>query len=84
MNLAMRKGIKVERRLYADGSKKVINLRRKVMRIGGSVVVALPKKIRQDVGMGVGDYVMVSEGPEGTIIIKKEGKVWDGRIARKD
>ncbi len=57
---------------------------RKIMRVGGSVVVPLPRKLRQDLGIGVGDYVKLVSVNEHTILIKKEGKVWDGRVARKN
>jgi len=64
--------------------KKVEFNWRKVMRVGGSVVVALPRELRQKLNIGVGDYVMVKEGPDGTIIIEKERESWDGIIKRKD
>ena len=57
---------------------------RKIMRVGGSVVVPLPRKLRQDLGIGVGDYVKLVSVNEHSILIKKEGKVWDGRVARKN
>lgn len=71
-------------RLYKMGPEKTEYHWRKVMRVGGSVVVAIPTKLRQNLGFGVGDYVMVKEGPDGTIIIEKERKVWDERIKRKN
>ena len=57
---------------------------RKIMRVGGSVVVPLPTKLRQANGFDVGDYVMVYEGPGGSIKIEKQRKVWNGRITRKN
>ena len=57
---------------------------RKVMRVGGSVVVPLPRKLRQEMGIDVGDLVMVYEGSAGAIKIEKQRKVWNGRIARKN
>jgi antitoxin component of MazEF toxin-antitoxin module len=57
---------------------------RKIMRVGGSVVVPLPRKLRQEIGLDVGDYVMVSEGQGGEIKIEKQRKVWNGRITRKN
>ncbi|MBA7572103.1 hypothetical protein ES708_13878 [subsurface metagenome] len=57
---------------------------RKIMRVGGSVVVPLPRKLRQEMGLDVGDYVMVYEGSAGAIKIEKQRKVWDGRITRKN
>ncbi|MBA7531434.1 hypothetical protein ES705_23647 [subsurface metagenome] len=57
---------------------------RKIMRVGGSVVVPLPRKLRQEMGLDVGDYVMVYEGSAGSIKIEKQRKVWDGRIKRKN
>ncbi|MBA7556297.1 hypothetical protein ES705_48997 [subsurface metagenome] len=57
---------------------------RKIMRVGGSVVVPLPRKLRQEMGIDVGDYVMVYKGLTGVIQIEKQRKVWDGRITRKN
>ena len=57
---------------------------RKIMRVGGSVVVPLPRILRQEMGLDVGDYVMVYECSTGAIKIEKQGKVWDGRITRKN
>ncbi len=57
---------------------------RKIMRVGGSVVVPLPRKLRQEMGLDVGDLVMVYEGSTGAIKIEKQRKVWNGRIARKN
>ncbi|MBA7536532.1 hypothetical protein ES705_28796 [subsurface metagenome] len=57
---------------------------RKIMRVGGSVVVPLPRILRQEMGLDVGDYVEVMEGLNGAIILKKKRKVWDGRITRKN
>lgn len=84
MNLAMRIGIRGMYRKYQKPPKKVKEYRRKIMRVGGSVIVALPKKLRQDLGIGVGEYVKLVSVNEHSILIKKEEKVWDGRIARKD
>lgn len=64
--------------------EKVEKYRRKIMRVGGSVMVPLPRKLRQDLGIGVGEYVTLCSVNEHSILIKKEGKSWDGRIARKD
>jgi len=71
-------------RLYQMKPEKVESWSRKVMRVGGSVLVPLPRKLRQEMNIGVGDYVQVKAGEEGEIIIKKERRVWDGRVARKD
>jgi antitoxin component of MazEF toxin-antitoxin module len=57
---------------------------RKIMRVGGSVVVPLPRKLRQEIGLDVGDHVMVYKGLAGSIKIEKQRKVWDGRITRKN
>ena len=57
---------------------------RKIMRVGGSVVVPLPRKLRQEIGLDVGDHVMVYKGLAGVIQIEKQRKVWDGRITRKN
>ncbi len=54
------------------------------MRVGGSVVVPLPRKLRQEIGLDVGDYVMVYEASSGAIKIEKQRKVWNGRITRKN
>lgn len=66
------------------GYREEKEYRRKVMRVGGSVVVPIPKKLRQDLGIGVGEYVKICSVNEHSILIKKERKVWDGRITRKD
>lgn len=71
-------------RLYKMEPEKAEYHWRKMMRVGGSVVVPIPAKLRQKLGFGVGDYVMVKEGPDGTIIIEKERKIWDERITRKN
>lgn len=71
-------------KLYQMKPEKVEKYRRKIMRVGGSVMVPLPRKLRQDLGIGVGDYVSFVAVDEHSIIIKKEEKIWDGRIARKD
>ncbi len=57
---------------------------RKIMRVGGSVVVPIPRKLRQEMGIDVGDYVMVYEASAEAIKIEKQRKVWDGRITRKN
>jgi antitoxin component of MazEF toxin-antitoxin module len=57
---------------------------RKIMRVGGSVVVPIPRKLRQEMGIDVGDHVDVMGGLNGAVIIKKQRKVWDGRITRKN
>ena len=54
------------------------------MRVGGSVVVPIPRKLRQEMGIDVGDHVDVMGGLNGAVIIKKQRKVWDGRITRKN
>lgn len=71
-------------RLYQMKPEKVEMYRRKVMKVGGSVVVPLPKKLRQSLGILVGDYVRVWMGETGEIVLKKEGKEWDGSIKIKD
>ncbi|MBA7548643.1 hypothetical protein ES705_41108 [subsurface metagenome] len=48
------------------------------------MVVPLPRELRQKLNISVGDYVMVKEGPDGTINIEKEREHWDGIIKRKD
>ncbi len=57
---------------------------RKVMRVGGSVVVPIPKEIRRIVDLGIGERVDIFIKPDGQIIMKKERKAWDGVIKRKD
>ena len=84
MNLAMRIGIEKMPRLYQMKPEKEIYYRRKVMRVGGSVVVPIPKKLRQDLGIGVGEYVKITMVGDHSILIKKEEKAWDGRVTRKD
>lgn len=64
--------------------EKVISYRRKVMKVGGSVVVPLPKEIRRVVNLGVGDMVDVFINEDGQIILKKVERAWSGRITRKD
>ncbi len=64
--------------------KKRNEYRRKVFRVGGSVVVPIPKKLRQDLGLVVGDRVRLSIISENWIVIKKEGKPWDGSIKISD
>ena len=64
--------------------KKVKTYKRKVFRVGGSVVVPLPKELRWILSIGIGEYVKIAEGPGESIVIKKERKDWDGRIKRKD
>ncbi|MBA7570692.1 hypothetical protein ES708_12445 [subsurface metagenome] len=73
-----------KKRLYKMGPEKEEFHWRKVMRVGGSVVVPLPRELRQKLGIGVGDYVKVKEGPDETIIIEQERRPWDGIIKRKD
>lgn len=75
---------KYRHKLYAMATEKTEFKWRKVMRVGGSVVVPLPRELRQKLGIGVGDYVKLKEGLDGTIIIEKEGRNWDGIIKRKD
>lgn len=71
-------------RLYKMRPEKEVSYRRKIMRVGGSVVVPLPKRLRQDLGIGVGEYVKITSVNEHSILIKKEEKDWDERITRKD
>ncbi len=66
------------------GYREEKEYRRKVMRVGGSVMVPLPRKLRQALGIGVGDYVTLCSVNEHSILIKKEEKPWNGRVARKD
>ena len=82
--MAMRIGIEKMHRLYKMKGVKEIYYRRKVMRVGGSVVVPIPKKLRQDLGIGVGEYVKITTVNEHSILIKKEEKAWNGRVTRKD
>lgn len=70
--------------LYQMKPEKVEKYRRKIMRVGGSVMVPLPRKLRQSLGIGVGEYVSLCAMNEHSILIKKEEKDWDGRITRKD
>jgi len=58
--------------------------RRKVFKVGGSMVVPIPKELRQDLGLGVGDYVELVRYDERSINIIKAKEIWDGRITRKD
>ncbi len=57
---------------------------RKLTRVGGSVMVALPKVIRRAVNLGVGDRVKM--WPVGTsyIVIQKFKGVLDGIVRRRD
>lgn len=64
--------------------EKIKMYRRKVMRVGGSVVIPLPKKIRREMDLGVGDQVDIFLNNEGQIILKKVERFWSGRITRKD
>lgn len=54
------------------------------MRVGGSVVVPIPKEIRRLISLGIGERVDIFINPDGQIIIQKEEKAWDGIIKRKD
>lgn len=82
--MVVRTGTEKMPRLYQMKPEKVESWRRKITRVGGSVMVPLPRKLRQDLGIGVGDYVSIKRGEDETIMIEKERKIWDGRIARKD
>lgn len=54
------------------------------MRVGGSVVVPIPKEIRRIVDLGIGERVDIFVKADMQIIIQKERKAWDGIIKRKD
>ena len=82
--MAMKKKSEGMPKLYQMKPEEEIYYRRKVMRVGGSVVVPIPKKLRQDLGIGVGEYVKITMVGDHSILIKKEEKAWDGRITRKD
>ena len=84
MDLVIKKVNEGVYRLYQMKPEKEIYYRRKVMRVGGSVVVPIPKKLRQDLGIGVGEYVKITMVGDHSILIKKEEKAWDGRVTRKD
>ncbi|MBA7609572.1 hypothetical protein ES703_16763 [subsurface metagenome] len=58
--------------------------KRKIMRVGGSVVVAIPKEIRRIIELGIGERVDIFVNADKQIIIQKEEKAWDGIIHRKD
>jgi len=58
--------------------------RRKLMKVGGSVVVPLPKRLRNSLGIGQGDYVEISLAGVDGINIKREKKPWHGHITKKD
>ena len=45
---------------------------RKVMKVGGSVVVPIPAKLRKRLNIAPGDRMRIDEGPEGTIIMNVE------------
>ncbi len=57
---------------------------RKIMRVGGSVVVPIPKEIRRLIDIGIGERVDIFVNPAKQIIIQKERKAWDGIIKRRD
>jgi len=65
-------------------AKNHIIYRRKLMRVGGSVSVPIPRELRQALGIGTGEYVTLVAVNEHSILLKKERKVWDGRIKKKD
>lgn len=58
--------------------------KRTMMKVGGSVTVPIPKDIRRKLDIARGDEVYVFLSGDIIIIEKKERKVWDGRIKRKD
>ena len=58
--------------------------KRKLTRVGGSVMVALPKDLRRMLDLGVGDRVQLWSVKEGYIIIQKEKGVRDGNICLRD
>ena len=58
--------------------------KRKLTRVGGSVMVALPKDLRRMLDLGVGDRVQLWAVKEGYIIIQKEKGVRDGNICLRD
>ena len=58
--------------------------KRKMMKVGGSVTVPIPKEIRRKIDIAKGDEVYVFCQGVKIIIEKIERKEWDGRIERKD
>ncbi len=56
---------------------------RKVMKVGGSVVVPIPSKLRKRLNIAPGDRMRINEGAEGTIIMKKVKGVWSERVANR-
>jgi AbrB family looped-hinge helix DNA binding protein len=46
---------------------------RKLMRGGGSIVVAIPKKVRRDLNIGLGDRLKIW-AVEGRYIVMEKGK----------
>lgn len=46
--------------------------KRKLTRVGGSVMVALPTELRREVDLGVGDLVKITAVSERYIVIEKE------------
>lgn len=57
---------------------------RKLSRVGGSVIVALPKKIRRRVNMGVGDRVRMWTVGEEYIIMQKKEDIRGANIRLRD
>jgi AbrB family looped-hinge helix DNA binding protein len=49
--------------------------RRKLSRVGGSVVVAIPKDVRRDLNIGVGDWVKMTAVEGKYIVIELEERV---------
>ena len=58
--------------------------RRKIFKVGGSVVVPIPKKLRNEFGIGPGDFVLLSRHELEGIMIEKEKKPWNGLITKRD
>ncbi len=56
---------------------------RKVMRVGGSTVVALPKAMRQALGIKAGDSVKITFGVNQSIVLQKERNPWDEGVMLK-
>ena len=57
---------------------------RKVMKVGGSVVVPIPAKLRKRLNIAPGDRMRIDEGAEGTIIMNKVRSAFNERVVNRD
>ena len=57
---------------------------RKLTRVGGSVTVAIPKEVRREVGLVVGDRVNLWPVDKRYIVIEKSKGVLDEDISIRD